>query len=180
VLKRITVRRAGVPQCTARACTAKTKTANLASATASSTACASAASRKSPRANTMDKITFECPEQGCGFSTESESKFASHLIDVHAFRPGQVSRVLAKIKKQVAQRTPSGFQTSSGRELVIARTRPKCASRKILRSRCIRLRQSKRERCWTKTAMPSPVRPCKKSKTNSARFALSNWRVDDR
>ena len=66
----------------------------------------------------MDKITFECPEQGCGFSTESESKFASHLIDVHAFRPGQVSRVLAKIKKQVAQRTPSGFQTVVGKHRI--------------------------------------------------------------
>jgi hypothetical protein len=59
----------------------------------------------------MEKITFECPEQGCGFSTKSERKFASHLIDVHAFRPGQVGRVLAKIGKQIAQRMPSGFQT---------------------------------------------------------------------
>jgi hypothetical protein len=65
-----------------------------------------------------DKITFECPEQGCGFSTESEAKFASHLIDVHAFRPGQVGRVLAKIQKQVAQRTPSGFQTVIGKDRI--------------------------------------------------------------
>jgi hypothetical protein len=59
----------------------------------------------------MDKITFECPEQGCEFSTESETKFVAHLIDVHAFRPGQVGRVLAKIEKEVALRMPSGFQT---------------------------------------------------------------------
>ncbi|MCU1239880.1 MAG: hypothetical protein JWO71_606 [Candidatus Acidoferrum typicum] len=58
-----------------------------------------------------DKITFECQEQDCGFSTMSETKFVSHLIDVHAFRPGQVGRVLAKIEKQIAQRMPSGFQT---------------------------------------------------------------------
>jgi hypothetical protein len=60
-----------------------------------------------------DKITFTCPERehGCEFSTKSEAKFVSHLIDVHAFRPGQVGRVLAKIKKQIALRMPSGFQT---------------------------------------------------------------------
>ena len=56
-----------------------------------------------------DKITFTCPEQGCGFSTESEAKFASHLTDVHAFRPGQVSRVIAQIEKQVAQRDAIRF-----------------------------------------------------------------------
>jgi hypothetical protein len=65
-----------------------------------------------------DKITFECPEQGCGFFTESEAKFASHMIDVHAFRPGQVGRVLAKIERQVAQRTPSGFQTVIGKHRI--------------------------------------------------------------
>jgi hypothetical protein len=66
----------------------------------------------------MEKITFECPEQGCGFSTQSETKFASHLIDVHAFRPGRVSRVLAKIKKQIALRMPSGFQTVIGKDRI--------------------------------------------------------------
>jgi len=66
----------------------------------------------------MNKITFECPEQGCGFSTKFEAKFASHLIDVHAFRTGQVGRVLAKIQKQVAQRTPSGFQTVIGKDRI--------------------------------------------------------------
>ena len=60
-----------------------------------------------------DKITFECPERehGCEFSTQSETQFVAHLIGVHAFRPGQIPRVLAKIKKEVAQRMPSGFQT---------------------------------------------------------------------
>jgi len=65
-----------------------------------------------------DKITFQCPEQGCGFSTESETRFVAHLIDVHAFRPGQISRVLAKIEKQAAKQMPSGFQTVIGKDRV--------------------------------------------------------------
>jgi hypothetical protein len=65
-----------------------------------------------------DKITFECPEQDCGFSTKSETQFVAHLIGVHAFRPGRVPRVLAKIEKQVAQRTPSGFQTVIGKDRI--------------------------------------------------------------
>ena len=67
-----------------------------------------------------DKITFTCPERehGCEFSTKSETKFVAHLIDVHAFRPGQVGRVLAKIKKQIALRMPSGFQTVIGKDRI--------------------------------------------------------------
>src|SRR5258707_11339178 len=72
----------------------------------------------------MDKITFECPEQECEFSTKSEAKFVSHLIDVHAFRPGQVGRALAKIKKEIALRMPSGFQTVIGKDRIyITRSR---------------------------------------------------------
>jgi len=67
---------------------------------------------------TADKITFECPEQGCGFSTTSETLFVAHLIDIHAFRPGQVSRVLATIEKQTAKQMPSGFQTVIGKDRV--------------------------------------------------------------
>ena len=71
-----------------------------------------------------DKITFQCPEQGCGFSTESETRFVAHLIDVHAFRPGQISRVLAKIEKQAAKQMPSGFQTVIGKDpIFIKRSR---------------------------------------------------------
>jgi hypothetical protein len=40
------------------------------------------------------------------------------LIDVHAFRPGQVGRVLAKIKKQITLRVPSGFQTVIGKDRI--------------------------------------------------------------
>ena len=65
-----------------------------------------------------DKITFQCPEQGCGFSTESETRFVAHLIDVHAFRPGQISRVLAKIEKQATKQMPSGFQTVIGKDRI--------------------------------------------------------------
>jgi len=65
-----------------------------------------------------DKITFQCPEQGCGFYTESETRFVAHLIDVHAFRPGQISRVLAKIEKQAAKQMPSGFQTVIGKDRI--------------------------------------------------------------
>ena len=65
-----------------------------------------------------DKITFQCPEQGCGFSTESETRFVAHLIDVHAFRPGQISRVLATIEKQAAKQMPSGFQTVIGKDRI--------------------------------------------------------------
>jgi len=64
------------------------------------------------------KITFQCPEQGCGFSTESETRFVAHLIDVHAFRPGQISRVLAEIEKQAAKQMPSGFQTVIGKDRI--------------------------------------------------------------
>ncbi len=67
-----------------------------------------------------DKITFECPERehGCEFSTQSETQFVAHLIGVHAFRPGQIPRVLAKIEKEVAQRMPSGFQTVIGKDRI--------------------------------------------------------------
>jgi hypothetical protein len=76
-----------------------------------------------------DKSTFTCPEQGCGFSTESETKFVAHLVDVHAFRPGQVGRVLAKIEKQIAQRMPSDFQTVIGKNRIyIKRSRTRYAA----------------------------------------------------
>src|SRR5258708_14688863 len=65
-----------------------------------------------------DKIRFECPEQDCGFATKSETQSTGHLIGVPAFRPGRVPRVLAKIEKQVAQRTPSGFQTVIGKDRI--------------------------------------------------------------
>src|SRR6266478_6427538 len=65
-----------------------------------------------------DKITFQCPEQGCGFSTESETRFVAHLIDVHAFRPGQISRVLATIEKQASKQMPSGFKTVIGKDRI--------------------------------------------------------------
>ena len=85
-----------------------------------------------------DKITFECPEPGCGFSTTSETQFVAHLIDVHAFRPGQVSRVLAKIERQTAKQMPSGFQTVIGKDRVFIKR-----SRKHYSAYTLEMRESK-------------------------------------
>ena len=59
-----------------------------------------------------DKITFTCPEQGCGFSTESEAKFASHLQK----SKGKSRSGCLPVFKRSSIGTAS---ISSGRELVI-------------------------------------------------------------
>ena len=52
------------------------------------------------------KLTFECPDcsraEG-GYYTRSEAKFAQHLMDEHAYRPGQTGNEIARQMSKAQQ-----------------------------------------------------------------------------